>query len=62
MDRLPVAVIGCGYLGKFHAQKYAAHPEAALVAVAGKGRKLTHAELNELLDKLGLEPQLQELN
>jgi len=33
MDRLPVAVIGCGYLGKFHAQKYAAHPEAALVAV-----------------------------
>lgn len=33
MDRVPVAVIGCGYLGKFHAQKYAAHPEAALVAV-----------------------------
>ena len=33
MNRLPVAVIGCGYLGKFHAQKYAAHPEAALVAV-----------------------------
>jgi len=33
MDRLPVAVIGCGYLGKFHAQKYAGHPEAALVAV-----------------------------
>jgi hypothetical protein len=36
--------------------------EAALVAVAGKGRKLTHAELSELLDKLGFEPQLQELN
>jgi hypothetical protein len=36
--------------------------EAALVAVAGKGRKLTHAELNELLDQLGFEPQLQELN
>jgi predicted dehydrogenase len=33
MSRLPVAVIGCGYLGKFHAQKYAGHPEAALAAV-----------------------------
>ncbi len=36
--------------------------EAALVAVAGKGRPLTWDELNEMLDKLGLEPQLQELN
>ena len=36
--------------------------EAALVAVAGKGRKLTHDELIELLDKLGFEPQLQTLN
>ena len=36
--------------------------EAALVAIAGKGRTLSHDELNELLDKLGFEPQLQELN
>jgi hypothetical protein len=36
--------------------------EAALIAVSGKKRKLTYAELNELLDKLGFEPQLQELN
>jgi hypothetical protein len=36
--------------------------EAALVAVAGKGRKLTHAELNELLEQLKFEPQIQELN
>jgi len=36
--------------------------EAALVAVAGKGRKLTLDELNQLIDQLGLEPQLQELN
>jgi hypothetical protein len=35
--------------------------EAALVAVAGKGRKLTNEELNLLIDQLGLEPQLQEL-
>lgn len=36
--------------------------EAALVAVAGKGRKLTYAEINNLLDRLGFEPQLQQLN
>ena len=36
--------------------------EAALVAVAGKGRPLTHDELNTMLDQLGFEPQLHELN
>ncbi len=36
--------------------------EAALVAVAGKGRALTHDELNALLNRLGFQPQLQELN
>ena len=36
--------------------------EAALVAISGKGRPLTWPELTEMLDKLGFEPQLQELN
>ena len=36
--------------------------EAALVAVSGKGRVLKNEELKELLDELGIEPQLQELN
>ncbi len=36
--------------------------EAALVAVAGKGRPLTWDELSQMLDQLGFEPQLQELN
>ncbi len=36
--------------------------EAALIAAAGKGRKLTHQELDEILDTLALEPQIQELN
>jgi hypothetical protein len=36
--------------------------EAALIAAAGKGRKLTHAELSQMLDQIGFEPQLQELN
>jgi hypothetical protein len=36
--------------------------EAALVAVSGKGRPLTWPELTEMLNKLGFEPQLQELN
>lgn len=33
MDTIPVAVIGSGYLGRFHAQKYANLPEAELVGV-----------------------------
>ncbi|MFM8330536.1 MAG: Gfo/Idh/MocA family oxidoreductase [Candidatus Methylumidiphilus sp.] len=33
MDTLQCAVVGVGYLGKFHAQKYAALPGCALVAV-----------------------------
>ena len=36
--------------------------EAALVAISGKGRTLTWPELDEMLNKLGFEPQLQELN
>jgi hypothetical protein len=36
--------------------------EAALVAATGKDRPLTEAELVELIDRLGLEPQLRELN
>ena len=36
--------------------------EAALIAISGKGRKLSLQELNQMLDELGLEPQLQELN
>jgi len=36
--------------------------EAALVAISGKGRPLTWPEYDELIAKLGFEPQLQELN
>jgi len=36
--------------------------EAALIAVSGKRRALTHAEYEELLTKLGFEPSLQDLN
>ncbi|HJQ82434.1 MAG TPA: Gfo/Idh/MocA family oxidoreductase, partial [Candidatus Binatia bacterium] len=34
MKAIRTAVIGVGYLGRFHAEKYAAHPHAELVAVA----------------------------
>ncbi|MEW6076541.1 MAG: Gfo/Idh/MocA family oxidoreductase [Thermodesulfobacteriota bacterium] len=34
MGRLKVAVIGCGYLGKFHAEKYAAMDDVILAGVA----------------------------
>jgi hypothetical protein len=36
--------------------------EAALIAISGKGRVLSNEELNDLLDRLKIEPQLQELN
>ncbi len=36
--------------------------EAALIAISGKGRVLTHDEYNEMLVQLNFEPQLQELN
>lgn len=36
--------------------------EAALIAISGKERVLTHDELSELLDQLNFEPQIQELN
>jgi hypothetical protein len=36
--------------------------EAALIAVSGKGRALTRAEYTEMIDKLGFQPSLQELN
>ncbi|MCO6450140.1 MAG: hypothetical protein J5I90_05055 [Caldilineales bacterium] len=36
--------------------------EAALTAYAGKGRTLTDAELNELIDELDLRPNVQRLN
>jgi len=35
--------------------------EAALVAASGKGRSLTHAELDALIDQLKLKPQIQRL-
>lgn len=36
--------------------------EAALIAVSGKRRVLTRAELNEMLQEIGYKPQIQELN
>lgn len=36
--------------------------EAALIAISGKGRELTYEEIDDLLDELGFEPRLLELN
>jgi hypothetical protein len=36
--------------------------EADLIAASGKGRKLTRAELEAMINRLGLEPNLQTLN
>ncbi|HYA85556.1 MAG TPA: Gfo/Idh/MocA family oxidoreductase, partial [Nitrospirota bacterium] len=34
MSRVKVGIIGVGYLGRFHAEKYASHPEVSLIGVA----------------------------
>ena len=48
MRPLRVAVVGTGYLGRFHAQKYAALPACELVAVVdarAEAREAVAAEL-----------------
>ncbi len=48
MTRLRCAVVGAGYLGRFHAQKYAALPDCELVGVADpspEARERIEAEL-----------------
>jgi len=48
MDRLRVAVVGVGYLGRFHAQKYAALAECELVALADPDTEAAGALAREL--------------
>jgi len=40
MHKTRVAVVGVGYLGKFHAQKYAQMPDVSLVGVVDSNREL----------------------
>jgi predicted dehydrogenase len=63
MQKVRTAVIGVGYLGRFHAQKYAALPESQLVAVvdanaearnkvAAETGALAVADYREILDRV----------
>ena len=63
MQKLKIAVIGVGYLGKFHAQKYAQLAESELVAVCDSNAEVAQAiadehgvdvytDYNELVDKV----------
>ena len=47
MEKIPVAVIGTGYLGRFHAQKYANLPEVELVGVVDIDPKRAEAVASE---------------
>jgi predicted dehydrogenase len=47
MPNLKTAVIGVGYLGKFHAQKYAQLPESELVAVCDSNAEIAQAIADE---------------
>jgi predicted dehydrogenase len=48
MDRLRVAVVGVGYLGRFHAQKYAAIAGCELVAIVDERADVGNAVAAEL--------------
>ena len=48
MDKLRVAVVGVGYLGRFHAHKYAALPICTLVAVADSRADVAASVAQEL--------------
>ncbi len=48
MDKIPCAVIGVGYLGRFHAQKYAQLPQAQLVAVVDANAAAREAVAQEV--------------
>ena len=50
-EPIPVAVVGVGYLGKFHAEKYAASPKAELVAVVD----IDEARAREIASQVGAE-------
>lgn len=51
MRPLRAAVVGVGYLGTYHAEKYAAHPEAELVAVVD----VDEARARAVASRLGVE-------
>jgi len=48
MEKIRVAVVGVGYLGRFHAQKYAALAECELVGVADADAEVAHRVASEL--------------
>ncbi|MFO7859391.1 MAG: Gfo/Idh/MocA family oxidoreductase [Ectothiorhodospiraceae bacterium] len=48
MTGLRAAVIGAGYLGRFHAQKYAGHPDVDLVAVVDADAERAQTVAEEL--------------
>src|SRR4029077_1782058 len=48
MDKIRAAVIGVGYLGRFHAQKYAQLPGCELIAVVDGREEIRNAVAAEL--------------
>lgn len=48
MEKIRTAVIGVGYLGKYHAEKYASLPQAELVAVCDIDHERCYAKAQEL--------------
>jgi len=64
MNKLKCAVIGTGYLGKFHAEKYAALPDCELVAVVDSNEAVVKdvAEKNNIKWLTDYQPLLGEVD
>jgi predicted dehydrogenase len=64
MNKLKCAVIGTGYLGKFHAEKYAALPDCELVAVVDTNQEVASevAEKNHTKSLSDYQPLLGEVD
>ncbi len=58
MNKLKIAVIGLGYLGKFHAEKLANIPEVELVALVDINLKRVEKVYKKLKEQFGISPQV----
>ena len=50
MSKIKIAVIGIGYLGEFHAQKYKANKNADLIGIVDTNKK----RCKEISNKIGV--------
>lgn len=60
MDKIRVAVLGCGYLGKWHVEKVLAHPSSELVAIV-EGHEAGKKNAEELFPNIKVVMSVDEI-